>query len=165
MLVHRLRATVIGVALAGTLVLVGCGGSDGDSGATSGTDSEQSTDGGSTSDTAADDSEAKLAAFCETALDNQGGADIKSEDDPMAIAAKLSDNADTLAKMVDDAPSDVKADIELVADGARKMADALSADPSLEKFNSVIVEFAASDANTASQKVQTWVTANCGAEK
>lgn len=160
MLVHRLRATVIGAALVGTLILAGCGGSDGDSGATSDT-VEQTADSDASSDTAVEDP----AAFCKAALDNQGGADIKSDDDPMAIAAKLSDNADTLAKMVDDAPGDVKADIELVADGARKMADALSADPSLEKFNTAIIEFAASDANAASQKVQTWVTDNCGAEK
>ena len=82
---------------------------------------------------------------------------------PAKIAEKLSANADALADVAAKAPSAVKTDAQAVADAAKQMAGAIAADPTLEKFNTLIADFAASDANAASQRVQTWVNDNCEA--
>ena len=73
----------------------------------------------------------------------------------------MSANAAALEEMASLAPSDVKADADAVATAARSMAEAIAGDPTLDKFNSLIEEFATSDANTASATVQTWVKDNC----
>ena len=148
---------ILVVAVVAAIGLASCGGSKSESGESSTSDTNLV----ATADTV--DVAAAQAAFCKMALDNQGGADIADDDDPTKIAEKLSTNADTLAELASNAPSNLKADAEAVADGARKMADAISADPTLDKFNTLIAEFATSDANAASQRVQTWVKDNCEA--
>ena len=122
-------------------------------------------EGTASNDSVAQDSADSLAAFCKSALDNQSGADIGATDDPAAIAKKLSANADSLATMAGLAPAELKSDAEAVATAAKGMADAITADPTLEKFNSIIEEFSKSDANAASEKVQSWVNENCQAGK
>lgn len=146
----------------GVIALASCGGSDSDSNDSQTADTaEQTSDTTATSDTVAEDPAVKVAAFCKSALDNQGGADISPDDDPAAIAEKLSANAAALAEMASVAPDDVKADADAVATAAKNMADAIAGDPTLDKFNSLIEEFATSDANAASEKVQSWVNDNC----
>lgn len=140
-----------------------CGGSDSSSNDESTADTtEVAADAeDATTDTAAAAATGSVEEFCKSALDNQGGADIAADDDPAAIAEKLSANAAALEEMAAVAPSDVKADADAVATAARGMAEAISGDPTLDKFNSLIEQFATSDANTASANVQTWVKANC----
>lgn len=159
MVVRRFRELAGSLLAASAIVLASCGGSNDSSTQSTSTDSV-AVDAGAPADAGADQ-----AAFCAAALDNQGGADIADDDDPSKIAQKLSKNADTLATLAAKAPAAVKTDAEAVADAARSMADAISADPTLEKFNTLIAEFATSDANDASQKVQTWVKDNCEAGK
>lgn len=152
------------LCVAGALVVAGCGDSDSTSSDTLTADTAQTTeDPSSAGEPSASDTPASIAAFCQAALDNQGGADIAADDDPAAIAEKLSANASALEEMAGSAPADVKADTDVVASAARDMADAIAGDPSLEKFNALIEEFANSDANTASENVQTWVKDNCEA--
>ena len=142
--------------------LAACG--DSDSNDTSSTDTAAASDEmNQTVDTASGDPAANLAAFCKSALDNQSGADIAADDDPAAIAEKLSANASALAEMASVAPDEVKADADAVANAASSMAEAIVADPTLDKFNSLIEKFATSEANTASANVQTWVKDNCEA--
>ena len=150
------------MCIVGAFVLGACGGSDSSSNDETTADSTEvvSETDEATTDTAAE-ATGSVEDFCKSALDNQGGADIAADDDPAAIAEKLSANAAALEEMASLAPSDVKADAEAVATAARSMAEAISGDPTLDKFNSLIEEFATSDANTASATVQTWVKANC----
>ena len=145
------------VVAVATLGFAACGGSKSDSNDASTKDSQVVTEDSASASTS------DLATFCKQALDNAGGADIADDDDPTKIAEKLSTNADTLADIASKAPDAVKADALAVAEGARKMADAITADPTLDKFNTLIAEFATSDANTASERVQTWVKDNCEA--
>lgn len=151
------------VCVAGAASLAACGGSDSSSNdeTTADTISDATDNEDATTDTAAAEATESVEDFCKSALDNQGGADIAVDDDPAAIAEKLSANAAALEEMASFAPSEVKSDAEAVASAARDMADAISGDPTLDKFNSLIEEFATSDANTASANVQTWVKANC----
>ena len=160
--VRRARGKFFAVCIVGAFVLGACGGSDSSSNDETTADSTEvvnETD-EATTDTAAE-ATGSVEDFCKSALDTQGGADIAADDDPAAIAEKLSANAAALEEMASLAPSDVKADAEAVATAARSMAEAISGDPTLDKFNSLIEEFATSDANTASATVQTWVKANC----
>ena len=163
--VRVVRGPLVSVCVVGVLVFASCGGSDsGSSDVSTGDTASVSTDAGAvTGDSVVEDSTESLAAFCKSALDNQAGADIGADDDPAAIAEKLSANAASLAEMAGVAPSELKADAQAVADAAKGMADAIAGDPSLEKFNSLIEEFATSDANAASERVQTWVNENCEA--
>ena len=164
MAVRLMRGSFVSVCAVGALLFSACGGSDSESSDMSSVDTEQSTqDSAATNDSTPSDSPESLAAFCKSALDNQGGADIAPDDDPAAIAEKLSANADALEEMAGLAPSDVKSNAEAVAAAARGMAEAIAEDPTLDKFNSVIEEFATSEANTASENVQTWVKDNCEA--
>lgn len=165
MSVRVVRGTFVSACLVGALLFASCGGSDSESSdaSTADTTAVSGDNGTATDDTVAQDSAESLAAFCKSALDNQGGADIGADDDPAAIAAKLSANAESLSEMAGLAPAELKADAESVANAAKGMADAIASDPSLEKFNSLIEEFATSDANAASEKVQTWVNENCEA--
>lgn len=160
--VRRARGKFFAVCIVGAFVLGACGGSDSSSNDETTADSTEvvSETDEATTDTAAE-ATGSVEDFCKSALDNQGGADIAADDDPAAIAEKLSANAAALEEMASLAPSDVKADAEAVATAARSMAEAISGDPTLDKFNSLIEEFATSDANTASATVQTWVKANC----
>ena len=163
--VRRARGNFLAVCIVGAFVLGACGGSDSSSNDETTADSTEvvnETDEAeeATTDTAIE-ATGSVEEFCKSALDNQGGADIAADDDPAAIAEKLSANAAALEEMASLAPSDVKADAEAVATAARSMAEAISGDPTLDKFNSLIEEFATSDANTASANVQTWVKANC----
>jgi len=163
--VRRARGNFLAVCIVGAFVLGACGGSDSSSNDETTADSTEvvnETDEAeeATTDTAVE-ATGSVEEFCKSALDNQGGADIAADDDPAAIAEKLSANAAALEEMASLAPSDVKADAEAVATAARSMAEAISGDPTLDKFNSLIEEFATSDANTASANVQTWVKANC----
>lgn len=160
--VRRARGKFFAVCIVGAFVLGACGGSDSSSNDETTADSTEvvSETDEATIDTAAE-ATGSVEDFCKSALDNQGGADIAADDDPAAIAEKLSANAAALEEMASLAPSDVKADAEAVATAARSMAEAISGDPTLDKFNSLIEEFATSDANTASATVQTWVKANC----
>jgi len=154
----------LSLCLASLVALGACGGSDSESSDASSSDTIEATSdtAEATTDTAAtEDPAVALAAFCKSALDNQGGADIAPDDDPAAIAEKLSANATSLEEMAALAPGDVKADADAVATAAREMADAIAGDPTLDKFNSLIEQFATSDANTASATVQTWVKDNC----
>lgn len=162
MSVRRARGKFFAVCIVGAFVLGACGGSDSSSNDETTADSTEvvSETDEATIDTAAE-ATGSVEEFCKSALDNQGGADIAADDDPAAIAEKLSANAAALEEMASLAPSDVKADAEAVATAARSMAEAISGDPTLDKFNSLIEEFATSDANTASATVQTWVKANC----
>lgn len=162
MSVRRARGKFFAVCIVGAFVLGACGGSDSSSNDETTADSTEvvSETDEATTDTAAE-ATGSVEDFCKSALDNQGGADIAADDDPAAIAEKLSANAAALEEMASLAPSDVKADAEAVATAARSMAEAISGDPTLDKFNSLIEEFATSDANTASATVQTWVKANC----
>lgn len=162
MSVRRARGKFFAVCIVGAFVLGACGGSDSSSNDETTADSTEvvSETDEATIDTAAE-ATGSVEDFCKSALDNQGGADIAADDDPAAIAEKLSANAAALEEMASLAPSDVKADAEAVATAARSMAEAISGDPTLDKFNSLIEEFATSDANTASATVQTWVKANC----
>ena len=161
--VGRTRGKFFAVCIVGAFALGACGGSDSSSNDESTADTtEVAADaGGATTDTAAAAATGSVEEFCKSALDNQGGADIAADDDPAAIAEKLSANAAALEEMAAVAPSDVKADADAVATAARGMAEAISGDPTLDKFNSLIEQFATSDANTASANVQTWVKANC----
>ena len=159
--VSRVKRTVFCAFVTGTLALASCGGSKSGSSDTSGVVSNDGAAG--SGDSVAPDSAESLAAFCKSALDNQSGADIGATDDPAAIAKKLSVNAESLSKMAGLAPAELKSDAEAVATAAKGMADAITADPTLEKFNSLIEEFSKSDANAASEKVQSWVNANCEA--
>jgi ABC-type Fe3+-hydroxamate transport system substrate-binding protein len=160
--VRRVRGIFFTLCFASVVALAACGGSDSESNETQTTDSaEQTTDAAATGDTVAEDPAVKLAAFCKSALDNQGGADISPDDDPAAIAEKLSANAAALSDMASVAPDEVKADADAVAAAASDMAEAIAGDPTLDKFNSLIEEFATSEANTASANVQTWVKDNC----
>jgi hypothetical protein len=162
--VRRAREIFFTLSFVGVVALGACGGSDSESSDTSASDTaEQTTDTNATSDTVAEDPAVKLAEFCKSALDNQGGADISPDDDPAAIAEKLSANATALAEMASVAPDEVKADADAVAAAAGGMAEAIAGDPTLDKFNSLIEEFATSEANTASANVQTWVKDNCEA--
>jgi hypothetical protein len=162
--VRRSRGIFFTLCFVGVVALGACGGSDSESSDASTSDTaEQTTDTNATSDTVAEDPAVKLAAFCKSALDNQGGADISPDDDPAAIAEKLSANATALAEMASVAPDEVKADADAVAAAASSMAEAIAGDPTLDKFNSLIEEFATSEANTASANVQTWVKDNCEA--
>ncbi len=163
MSVRRARGKFFAVCIVGAFVLGACGGSDSSSNDESTADTtEVAADAeGATTDTAVAEATGSVEEFCKSALDNQGGADIAADDDPAAIAEKLSANAASLEEMASFAPSDVKSDAEAVATAARSMAEAISGDPTLDKFNSLIEEFATSDANTASANVQTWVKANC----
>ena len=163
MAVRWMRGSLVSVCAVGALLFAACGGSDSESSDTATVDTEQATQDSAADVSAPSDSPESIAAFCKAALDNQGGADIAPEDDPAAIAEKLSANADALEEMAGLAPSDVKTDAEAVASAAREMADAIAGDATLEKFNALIEEFATSDANTASDKVQTWVKDNCEA--
>ena len=163
--VRRARGNFLAVCIVCAFVLGACGGSDSSSNDETTADSTEvvnETDEAeeATTDTAVE-ATGSVEEFCKSALDNQGGADIAADDDPAAIAEKLSANAAALEEMASLAPSDVKADAEAVATAARSMAEAISGDPTLDKFNSLIEEFATSDANTASANVQTWVKANC----
>lgn len=162
MAVRRVKGMLVSVCAVGALVFSACGGSDSESSDMSTADTEQTSQ-DSAVDAAPADSPESIAAFCKAALDNQGGADIAADDDPAAIAEKLSANADALDEMAALAPGDVKADATAVATAARGMADAIAGDPTLEKFNTLIEEFATSEANTASDSVQTWVKDNCEA--
>ena len=160
MSVRLVRGPLVSVCVVGALVFASCGGSD----VSTADSASVSSDAGSvTGDSVVEDSAESLATFCKSALDNQAGADIGADDDPAAIAEKLSANAASLAEMAGVAPSELKADAQAVADAAKGMADAIAGDPSLEKFNSLIEEFATSDANAASERVQTWVNENCEA--
>ena len=161
--VRRARGKFFAVCIVGVLALGACGGSDSSSNDESTADTtEVAADAeDATTDTAAAAATGSVEEFCKSALDNQGGADIAADDDPAAIAEKLSANAAALEEMAAVAPSDVKADADAVATAARGMAEAISGDPTLDKFNSLIEQFATSDANTASANVQTWVKANC----
>lgn len=154
---HRVRGALVSLALAGLVVMTACGGSDDESDS----GSEVTTNGANSGDTEQQDPAAAIAAFCKSALDNQGGADISADDDAAAIAEKLSNNATSLEEMASIAPEEIKADTEAVAAAARGMADAISSDPTLDAFNALIEQFATSDANTASEEVQTWVADNC----
>lgn len=149
---RQLRYACVGALLA----LAACGGSKSESTDSSTNDTVNAVD-------ASPSNDGSLADFCTAARDNQGGADIADTDDPAKIAEKLSTNAETLAAIAKQGPTEVKADAQAVADAAQKMAEAITADPTLEKFNTLIADFAASDANSASQRVQTWVTDNCEA--
>lgn len=163
---RRVRGALVAMCAAGALMFTACGGSDSESSDVSTADTAVDTAQGpedSVADSSSADSPESLAAFCKAALDNQGGADIGSEDDPAKIAEKLSANADALQAMAALAPSEVKSDVDAVASAARGMADAIAGDPTLEKFNGLIEQFATSEANTASDKVQTWVKNNCEA--
>ena len=162
MAVRRVKRMLVSVCAVGALVFSACGGSDSESSDASTADTEQTSQ-DSVAESAPEDSPESLASFCKAALDNQGGADIAADDDPAAIAEKLSANADAVDAMAALAPSDVKADATAVATAARSMADAIAGDPTLEKFNNLIEEFATSEANTASDNVQTWVKDNCEA--
>ena len=144
------------VAAIAAIGLTACGGSKSESSDSASSDTATVSN-GSNADSGS------LAAFCNAARDNQGGADIAADDDPAKIAEKLSANADALAGVAAKAPSAVKADAQVVADAAKQMAGAIAADPTLDKFNTLIADFAASDANAASQRVQTWVNDNCEA--
>ena len=161
--VRRARGKFFAVCIVGAIALGACGGSDSSSNDESTADTaEVAADAeDATTDTAAAVATGSVEEFCKSALDNQGGADIAADDDPAAIAEKLSANAAALEEMAAVAPSDVKADADAVATAARGMAEAISGDPTLDKFNSLIEQFATSDANTASANVQTWVKANC----
>lgn len=161
--VRRARGKFFAVCIVGAFAMGACGGSDSSSNDESTADTtEVAADAeGETTDTAAAAATGSVEEFCKSALDNQGGADIAADDDPAAIAEKLSANATALEEMAAVAPSDVKADADAVATAARGMAEAISGDPTLDKFNSLIEQFATSDANTASANVQTWVKANC----
>ena len=163
MAVRWMRGSLVSVCAVGALLFSACGGSDSESSDTATVDTEQATQDSAADASVPSDSPESIAAFCKAALDNQGGADIAPEDDPAAIAEKLSANADALEEMAGLAPSDVKADADAVAGAARGMADAIAGDPTLEQFNALIEEFATSDANTASDNVQTWVKDNCEA--
>lgn len=162
MAVRLVRGSLVSVCAVGALMFSACGGSDSTTSDTATANSEAAPQDSAGASGAADTAESR-AAFCKAALDNQGGADISPDDDPAAIADKLSSNADALKKMAALAPSDVKADADAVATAARGMADAIAGDPTLDKFNALIEQFATSDANTASDNVQTWVKSNCEA--
>jgi hypothetical protein len=160
--VRRARGIFFTLCFVGVVALAACGGSDSESSDASTSDTaEQTTDTAATGDAVAEDPAVKVAAFCKSALDNQGGADIAPDDDPAAIAEKLSANAAALAEMASVAPDEVKVDADAVAAAASSMAEAIAGDPTLDKFNSLIEEFATSEANTASANVQTWVKDNC----
>lgn len=163
MSIRVVRGTFVSACVVGALLFASCGGSDSGSSDTSAAVSND--EGTASNDSVAQDSADSLAAFCKSALDNQSGADIGATDDPAAIAKKLSANADSLATMAGLAPAELKSDAEAVATAAKGMADAITADPTLEKFNSIIEEFSKSDANAASEKVQSWVNENCQAGK
>ena len=159
MSIRVVRGTFVSACIVGALLFASCGGSKSES---SDTSAAMSNDGATASnDSVAPDSAESLAAFCKSALDNQSGADIGATDDPAAIAKKLSANADSLSTMAGFAPAELKSDAEAVATAAKGMADAIASDPTLDKFNSLIAEFAKSDANAASERVQTWVNTNC----
>lgn len=159
MSIRVVRGTFVSACVAGALLFASCGGSSSKSSDTSA--AVASDEGNASDETVAPDSAESLAAFCKSALDNAAGADIGATDDPAAIAKKLSTNAESLSSMAALAPADLRADAEAVATAAQGMADAITADPTLEKFNSIIEEFSKSDANAASEKVQTWVNENC----
>lgn len=169
MSVRRARGKFFAVCIVGAFVLGACGGSDSSSNdettadsteVVNETDEADETD-EATTDTVAEDPAVKLAAFCDGAND-QEGSNLVETDDAAALAAKLGENADTLAALAENAPDEVREASESMASVAREMADAVAADPSLEKINEIVQKYATADADAASRKVEEFIKTNCG---
>lgn len=72
------------------------------------------------------------AAFCAAAeeisgLDPTADVDINADDPGAAMAAAFGEFSDGLSKLEDSAPSDLKADIQLLNDGIATLSEALEA--------------------------------------
>jgi len=87
---------------------------------------------------------------------------LDETDDATAIADKLGQNADTLAKLAASAPDEVKEAVEATASVAREMADAVAADPSLDNISEVVTKYATPEFEATSKKVEEFIKANCG---
>jgi hypothetical protein len=157
MFFHRLRGTLVSVALAGTLVLGACGGSDGDSSSDTTADTA-----GQTTDSTPVDEAARLEAFCSSASD-EGINASNLEDDAQVeeVAAQMTARAEALNELAATAPSEVAADVTAVADAATAMAESLASDPTLANFNEVVQQYATPELESASQKIDDFVATNC----
>ena len=151
-----------GALFAGVLFLAACGGSD-----SSSSSSDTVVDGDATVDSVvASDDTAAVTAFCESASSNDSDLpQIEASDDAAAITEKITALAAALTDTASQAPADVKAEAQTVADAATAMAEALTSDPTLESFDSVVTKFATPEVDAATAAIEKFVNEKCGAAR
>ena len=151
---------VKGVLFAGVLFLAACGGSDSSSSSDTVVESGDAT----TDSVVAGDDTAAVTAFCESASSNDSDLpQIEATDDAAAITEKITALAAALTDTASKAPADVKAEAQTVADAATAMAEALTSDPTLESFDSVVTKFATPEVDAATAAIEKFVNEKCGA--
>ena len=149
-----------GALFAGVLFLAACGGSDSSSSSDTVVESNDAT----VDSVVASDDTAAVTAFCESASSNDSDLpQIEASDDAAAITEKITALAAALTDTASQAPADVKAEAQTVADAATAMAEALTSDPTLESFDSVVTKFATPEVDAATAAIEKFVNEKCGA--
>ena len=150
-----------GALFAGVLFLAACGGSDSSS---SSPDTVVESSDATTDSVVVGDDTAAVTAFCESASSNDSDLpQIEASDDAAAITEKITALAAALTDTASQAPADVKAEAQTVADAATAMAEALTSDPTLESFDSVVTKFATPEVDAATAAIEKFVNEKCGA--
>jgi hypothetical protein len=156
------RRAALSVLIALVLVAAACGSSD---------DSSSSDDADVSADVTAD-AGVFTSARCVAALQDMAAANVKVGQALTGAAPDLEDLAEGFSDFADAAPSEIEADLKVLADAyAAYVEVAADADitagstPSadaMEKLADASEEFSSSEFQAAAQRVQTWFQTKCG---